>query len=177
MRTPDFSAALTSIRPDVPWLHHGRDPQIGLDCFGLVFAIYGAAGMPINHLDMAYGERDHLRPKRTRLILSRVMQAFRMMGKGDGLTAWPVVAPRDCMDGDLLLLGSPGKENHMGIAIGGQIVQMAGRVDASHNVVDGRIRRVSLHRSWAFVTSVFRHNTLCPDHCRMPHRDTIQRTP
>lgn len=164
MSAPDFRAALAKIPRGVKYVHHGRNPETGLDCCGLILAVYRLAGLPIDSLDVPYGCRDVVRPHRNRMILQQVMKEFRMLGKGDGTVSWPVTVPGDCRDGDILLIGSVGNENHLGVVISGSLWQMAGVVGVvggQRQVVDGRLRETSLCRMWAFATSVFRHQSLC----------------
>jgi cell wall-associated NlpC family hydrolase len=146
----DFSAALRQIPLDVPYRHHGRSVETGLDCIGLVLAVYRLAGCPLDDLDEPYGIRDALRPERARRLIAKTCMRF---------TKQDVTASRQCRDGDLLLMGDNHHINHLAMVVDGTMVQMAGKIGTVSGrpaVIGGKLRITPLNRGWAFVRGVYR---------------------
>jgi cell wall-associated NlpC family hydrolase len=153
----DFSAAFGKIPKDVKYVHHGRDPRVGLDCVGLILAVYRLAGLPIDKCDEPYGERDFLRKHKTERIAKRLASEFRLT---DATT------PDECHDGDILLMGGPGYITHAAMVVDGHIVQMAGNthMEGRKRVSTGGLSilslNLSLNRAWGFVVACHRHKSL-----------------
>lgn len=136
----NFHQAMKAISPNVPWVHHGRDSDGGLDCIGLVLELYRRAGLSIDNLDIAYGYRDADRAHRNPLIVGQLLKKFDPIA---------VQTPRETREGDVILIGSV-HQNHIAVIIGSCAVE----VSKKGLVVTG------LSRMWGHVTAIYRHKEL-----------------
>lgn len=138
--TDRWRAAARAVAGCPGYVHRGRDPRTGLDCIGLVLAMYRAAGESIDELDVPYGERDATRASRRELLLRVLARRF------DPVRA---TGPGDCRDGDVLDVRrrAPGEpEIHLGVVVGGEMVDLA----------SARVRRSRLVAAWPYVGAVYR---------------------
>lgn len=112
MNRETFNSAISRL-VQVPFVHHGRDPYVGLDCLGFVFWLYREVGVSLDHLDQPYGNRDMRRSSRERVIALKMEREF--------IRVHPL---GPFQDGDLVMLGQPDSRIHLGVIIGDRLYQM-----------------------------------------------------
>ena len=100
---PDWPVHYLQIR----WAWAGRDPALGLDCYGLLVCAYRDR-FGISIPDMADQQTAHSDKARTR-------QAARLLAKRDNFWV-PIDRP---VPGAAILMRTGSLENHCGIALGG----------------------------------------------------------
>ena len=130
-----FRVATTRVPIDAPRRHHGRTPEEGFDCVGLVLFLYREAGHGIDELDMPYGERDARRPQRREWITARLATRFGTLAEHVRFR-----------DGDVLLIGNTARQLHLGVVVNDLVFQMGA----------DRVRRVPLARVAPWVGMAFR---------------------
>jgi cell wall-associated NlpC family hydrolase len=115
-----FPAAIASLPAQIPWLDHGRDPAVGLDCVGLCLWVYAQVGQDMGRLDMPYIATDIHKAHRVKRILDRMLSSgeFALVPQrtpDGGLSEW--------LDGDIVIL----RRTHLGIFVGGKVWHMSER--------------------------------------------------
>ena len=145
-----FKFAASQIPASTKWVHHGRDPSLGLDCWGLIFAAYKNADMPIDEIDVPYGERDAHRAGRSALMQERLEKKFVKLGphKLTGpFEKFPLIEdPWQCWSGDVLVVGTASL-NHVALCIDGVVAE----------VTKDRVQCKPLKLVWPFVSAIYRH--------------------
>lgn len=136
----NFRNALAAVPVSVPYLSHGRDPKTGLDCIGMVLAVYKNAGINIDDLDVPYSRRDESRPDRATLMVNRLALGF---------VEIPKTTPNNCREGDVLVIGK-NENNHLALFINGMVVEMT----------KNRIQTFKVIRVWEHVSRIFRHRPI-----------------
>ena len=131
----------------VPWVHHGRDAATGLDCVGLVLAVYERVGLSLADMDVPYAEGDCRR--RGALLLRILDKRFKRIDAGGRF------GPLDCESGDVLVLRS-GTLFHVAIVVDGVVLEMAQKWPGSRNLRANGLN----HKIWPFVDGVYRHREL-----------------
>lgn len=107
-----WEAAISRLPRQIRWVHHGRDPRVGLDCVGLVLCVYSQRGIDIVDLDVPYGIRDFRTHRRAGVVFERLARKFD-----------PVPLHR-VMEGDVLATRCEGAPSHLAIVIGPSVYQM-----------------------------------------------------
>lgn len=148
---PDFYRAAAAFELTIPYVAHGRDPNVGLDCAGLVFALYRAAGLAIDDLDVPYGNRDHARGRASQLIAQGLDKRFKRV---------PKTTPREVADGDVLVIGKE-TSNHLAVALRGTAIEMVAPHAGPGRMTKGGMRVTKLNLLWEHVTSIHRNKRLC----------------
>ncbi|MGE5609982.1 MAG: hypothetical protein ACM359_12060 [Bacillota bacterium] len=107
-----WEAAISRLPRRIPWVHHGRDPHVGLDCVGLILCVYRMRGIDIADLDVPYGIRDFRRYRRAGVVFDRLVRKFDP-------------APLDgLVEGDVLATRCEGAPSHLAIVAGERVYQM-----------------------------------------------------
>jgi hypothetical protein len=155
---PDFAAAVARLPGRIAFVHHGRDPAVGLDCIGYWLAVYRGAGIVLDYLDEPYGRSAARRRERACRIGRKLARRFRPLP-----AAW-----RMWRDGDAVLLLGEGRgnsmlpnhlrgnllpnhlrgnllPNHLGVVIGPDVLHY-----------DGTVHRTPLWRAAGRVVSAWR---------------------
>jgi hypothetical protein len=122
---------------------------VGLDCVGLILAVYERVGLSLAEIDVPYAEGDCRR--RGNILLQMLDRRFKRVDadSADGF------GPLDCQSGDVLVLRS-GELFHVALAIDGVALEIAQKWPGRRNL---RINAISL-KLWPFVDGVYRHRKL-----------------
>ncbi|MGE5609170.1 MAG: NlpC/P60 family protein [Bacillota bacterium] len=107
-----WEQALSRLPRQIRWVHHGRDPHVGLDCVGLILCVYRSRGIDLADLDVPYGRRDFLRFRRAGVVFERLLRWFREV---------PFHA---LAEGDVLATRCEGAPSHLAIVVGQRVYQM-----------------------------------------------------
>jgi hypothetical protein len=114
-------AAAESLSPDTPRQEHGRTPEEGLDCLGLVIWLYEQAGVPLTYLDRPYSRLESTaHPRRATLravAIGTLHGPFRIVKAFDH-HYW--------RDGDVVLISEP--TMHLGVVANGNIYHFTDRL-------------------------------------------------
>jgi cell wall-associated NlpC family hydrolase len=119
----------------VPWVHHGRKLEEGLDCGGFVAEVFRYAGLPIDDLDIPYSQADTTRAHRFRAAVGQLAKRFDKVDEG---------RPED---GDVMVVRNA---THLGVYHDGHLYHF------SHQ----GLRKAPWHLIQINVTQTFRHRAL-----------------
>lgn len=71
-----FADAIRSIPDDTPRRSHGRTPEEGLDCAGLMFHVYRECGIDLSDLDVPYTESQEINLIAGRIPEMQILRRF-----------------------------------------------------------------------------------------------------
>jgi cell wall-associated NlpC family hydrolase len=148
-RLRDAATALWAFQP-IARQNHGRTPEKGLDCTGLVLWLYGQSGLDLYPLDLPYGEeaqRDSRNAARAAAIA---------VSRGGFAQVRPFDATR-LRTGDMVVIraGLPGlpRTAHLGIVVDEDVYHFADKLYVTPNVrLFPLIGRVLRHPRFLGVT-------------------------
>ena len=108
-----WAQAIAAVAPRVTWVHHGRDPDKGMDCVGLILCVYRIKGIDLFDLDVPYSIRDYQKRRRAGLVVERLLRRFREV---------PLTGALE--DGDVLVTRCDRAPSHLAIVVGDWTWQM-----------------------------------------------------